>query len=110
MSNKPNKNNMIAAGLASLMQTQQAEKSAQEEKPAKKAPASQHMEQKPAPEEPAKKGNYKTVCYSIPPDLAEEIKRVAYIDRRTIGAVVADAFREYLDKWKPAPEPGSFKK
>lgn len=80
----------IACNLAALM----------EPTPAQAAPQT-------APEAPTPKakGNYKTVCYSIPPALAEQIRRAAYIDRKTIGAVVAEAFEMYLKQWEPMPEP-----
>lgn len=47
------------------------------------------------------KGNYKSVCYSIPTDVAEKIRRIAWYDRRKLGAVVADALEQYIKKWKP---------
>ena len=46
------------------------------------------------------KGNYKTVCYSIPPELAERIRFIAYWDRKKINAVVVEAFQQYADNWK----------
>lgn len=61
-----------------------------------------------APEqEPAtvkEKGNYKTVCYSIPPETADKIRKIAAWDRRKINAVVAEAFEQYAAKWKPTVE------
>ena len=42
------------------------------------------------------KGNYKTVCYSLPPDIADRIRAQAAAERRTIGAVVAQALADYL--------------
>ncbi len=48
------------------------------------------------------KGNYKTVCYSIPPEVAEKIKDIAYWDRKKINAVVVEAFTEYAAKWDKA--------
>ena len=50
------------------------------------------------------KGNYKTVCYSIPPDTAEKIRKIAAWDRRKINAVVTEAFEQYAAKWKPTVE------
>lgn len=85
----------IACNLAALME------------PA--APKAEPITAKDAPGTKAK-GNYKTVCYSIPPDLAEQIKRAAYIDRKTIGAVVAEAFEMYLQQWEPMPEPSKQQK
>lgn len=52
--------------------------------------------------EPVKeKGNYKTVCYSIPPETAEKIRQIAAWDRRKINAVVTEAFEQYAAQWKP---------
>lgn len=50
------------------------------------------------------KGNYKTVCYSIPPETAEKIRKIAAWDRRKINAVVTEAFEQYAAKWKPTVE------
>ena len=49
-------------------------------------------------------GNYKTVCYSIPPDTAEKIRKIAAWDRKKINAVVTEAFEQYAAKWKPTVE------
>jgi len=50
------------------------------------------------------KGNYKTVCYSIPPETAEKIRKIAAWDRKKINAVVTEAFEQYAAKWKPTVE------
>lgn len=47
------------------------------------------------------KGNYKTVCYSIPPETAEKIRKIAEWDRKKINAVVVEAFEQYAAQWKP---------
>lgn len=47
------------------------------------------------------KGNYKTVCYSIPPETADKIRKIADWDRRKINAVVTEAFEQYAANWKP---------
>ena len=55
------------------------------------------------------KGNYKTVCYSIPPETAEKIRQIAAWDRRKLNAVVTEAFEQYAAKWKPiVAEPPKF--
>ncbi len=51
---------------------------------------------------PKQKGNYKTVCYSTPPELADKIRYIAYWDRKKLNAVVVEAFQQYADNWKPA--------
>lgn len=50
------------------------------------------------------KGNYKTVCYNIPPAIADYMRYIATYDRKKINAVVSEAFAEYIRNWKPAPQ------
>ena len=57
-----------------------------------------------APATEKEKGNYKTVCYSIPPETAEKIRKIAAWDRKKINAVVTEAFEQYAAKWKPTVE------
>jgi len=66
-------------------------------------PAATKLPTEPAEQEqPTRtKGNYKTVCYSIPPELAEKIRYIAYWDRKKLNAVVVEAFEQYAAKWKP---------
>lgn len=88
------KNAIIAAGLNGLLGP---------------APASTPEAPQDQPEQAVKlKGNYTTVCYSIPPDIAEKIRYIAYWDRKKINAVVVEAFTQYADNWKP--EKGTPKK
>ena len=87
-----NKKIQVAAGLAGLMAQ----------------PAQLEGLKSSAPQEPTRgyatasaqkvKGNYKTVGYSLEPELAELMKAQAKKERRTIGATVSQAFREYLNK------------
>lgn len=85
-----NKKTQIAAGLAGLMaqpaQLEGLKISAPQDPTAHRAAA------------PKNKGNYKTVGYSLDPELAELMKAQAKKERRTIGATVSQAFREYLKK------------
>lgn len=64
--------------------------------------------QEPTPVQDAatekEKGNYKTVCYSIPPETAEKIRKIAAWDRKKINAVVTEAFEQYAAQWKPIVE------
>lgn len=71
------------------------------------APTPQETEQAPK-----QKGNYKTVCYSIPPELAEQMRYIAYWDRKRLNAVVVEAFQQYAANWKPTTGeiPGRFTK
>lgn len=80
------KNTIIAAGLEGLLTPTPAPANPQDQA-----------------EKPERiKGNYKTVCYSIPPDLADKIRYIAYWDRKKLNAVVAEAFAAYIANWKPA--------
>ena len=86
------KNAIIAGGLNALLGP---------------APASTSTPEVPQeqPEQAAKqRGNYTTVCYSIPPEIAEKIRYIAYWDRKKINAVVVEAFTQYADNWKPDKE------
>lgn len=47
-----------------------------------------------------KTGNYKTVCYSIPPALAAEVDRIAKEERRTKSAIVSEAFEMLINSRK----------
>lgn len=59
----------------------------------------------PEGEAPAKAPKLKTVCYYIAPELDEKIRYIAYYDRKKIAEVVAEAFKAYIEKWTPAPNP-----
>ncbi len=85
------KTNTIAAGLEGLLST-----------PAQPQ-GETHTAAPQVPEQaPKKAGNYTTVCYSIPPEIAEKIRYIAYWDRKKINAVVVEAFTQYAENWKPA--------
>ena len=81
------KNNLISGGLNGLL---------------KPAPASTPEAVQEPTGEPKTKGNYKTVCYSIPPELAEKMRYIAYWDRKKLNAVVVEAFSQYVESWKPS--------
>lgn len=81
------KNAIIAAGLNGLLGQPEPAPTAQAE---------------PAQGEKTK-GNYKTVCYSIPPAIADYMRYIANYDRKKINAVVAEAFTAYITNWTPAP-------
>lgn len=89
----------FAEGLAGLMNAHTqagAQKAAQERKPA--APLGPQPLTTPAKAQGQReRGNYKTVCYSLPPVIAERIKAQAAAERRTIGAVVAQALEDYIE-------------
>lgn len=56
------------------------------------------------PQEEPKKRAYKTVCYSIDPELIDRMAYVAHWDRKKIGEVVEEAFIKYLNDWEPTTE------
>jgi hypothetical protein len=87
------KNNIIAAGLNGILGPATA---------TPQAPTATAAPDAPKPERI--KGNYKTVCYSIPPELAEKIRYIAYWDRKKLNAVVTEAFEMYCNAWAPAGE------
>ncbi len=49
-----------------------------------------------------KKGDYRTVCYSIPPKTAEKMRKIASWERKKINAVVTEAFEQYAARWVPS--------
>lgn len=64
------------------------------------APTQEHKTPTPeAPKEQAAKTPTKTVCYSLPVDVVEGVKYIAYYDRRKLNAVVTEALAEYIDRW-----------
>ena len=83
------KNNIIAGGLNGLLNP-----NASEPQPV----------QAQEPETAETKTANTTVCYSIPVDVAEKIRYIAYYDRKKLGAVVAEALAAYIEAWKPATE------
>lgn len=86
------KNNIIAGGLQGLLAPAAATVTPQDPGQQEQAPKRVKRE----------KGDYKTVCYSIPPELAEKIRYIAYWDRKKLNAVVVEAFTAYCEQWKPA--------
>lgn len=44
----------------------------------------------------------RTVCYSLPPEVIDGIKYIAYFDRRKLNAVVTEAFAQYIERWNNA--------
>ncbi len=84
------KNTIIAAGLNGLLG------------PAPTSTPTPEARQE-QPEQAAKqRGNYTTVCYSIPPEIAEKIRYIAYWDRKKLNAVVVEAFEQYAANWNPS--------
>lgn len=52
-------------------------------------------EQEQNTEKPANK----TACYSLPVELLEKLREVAFYDKRKINAVVTIALQRYFDEW-----------
>lgn len=46
----------------------------------------------------------KVVSYSLPAELDEKMRYIAYFDRKKINAVVSEAFEAYIANWTPAPQ------
>ncbi len=46
----------------------------------------------------------KTVCYSIPAEVADKVRYISHYDRKTLGAVVTEALTAYVNAWKPTTE------
>ena len=47
----------------------------------------------------------KTVLsFSVDETTAENIRYIAYYDRRKLSAVIAEALAEYIERWTPAPQ------
>ena len=65
-------------------------------------PAAKTQPAEAKPQTPAR--SYKTVCYSLPVDLAEKVRNIAYWDRKKLNAVVSEALAEYCARWKPSAD------
>ena len=44
------------------------------------------------------------LSFSIDETTAEKIRYIAYYDRKTQSAVIAEALAAYIAQWKPAPQ------
>lgn len=96
---KKEQQNQVNGGLSDLFKINPATPTAE---PAKEpaaidqaAPA-QASGVEPAP---AGKNAYKAVCYNLHPDIIEQIKNIAYWDRRKANAVVTEALEQYIQTW-----------
>lgn len=49
-------------------------------------------------------GRKVVISFSVDATTAENIKYIAYYDRRTQSAVIADALAAYIAQWTPAPQ------
>lgn len=57
------------------------------------------------PTEAAEDRGRKTVLsFSIDETTAENIRYIAYYDRRKLSAVIAEALAQYIANWTPAPQ------
>lgn len=48
--------------------------------------------------------NYKAVCYTLPQDLIQDIRYIAYYDRKKINEVIIEALEDYKSHWKATTE------
>ena len=74
----------IAAGLNGLLQAA----------PAQATPATDAEE----------KGRKTVLSFSVDETTAENIRYIAYYDRRKLSAVIAEALEQYIANWTPAPQ------
>lgn len=44
------------------------------------------------------------VSFSIDEHLAENIRYIAYYDRKKLSNVIAEAVAQYIERWTPAPQ------
>lgn len=49
-------------------------------------------------------GRKVVLSFSIDETTAENIRYIAYYDRKTQSAVIAEALAAYIEQWKPAPQ------
>lgn len=49
-------------------------------------------------------GRKVVLSFSVDEKTAENLRYVAYYDRKTQSAVIAEALAEYFAKWTPAPQ------
>ena len=47
---------------------------------------------------------YQTICWNLPPNEIENVKRIAKYEGKRANAVVSDALRYYFKHWKPIPQ------
>ena len=58
-----------------------------------------------APTEAAEDRGRKTVLsFSVDETTAENIRYIAYYDRKKLSAVIAEALARYIEDWTPAPQ------
>lgn len=49
-------------------------------------------------------GHKVVLSFSVDEKTAENLRYVAYYDRRTQSAVITEALNEYFSRWTPAPQ------
>ena len=53
---------------------------------------------------------YKATCFSLPTDVTEEMRFIAWFDRRKLNAVITEAFEQYAERWRKGhPEADAFR-
>ena len=58
----------------------------------------------PTTEAATDQGRKVVLSFSVDEKTAENLRYVAYYDRKTQSAVIAEALAEYFAKWTPAPQ------
>ena len=78
----------IAAGLNGLLNA---------------TPSNPHT-QAPTAEAAEEHGRKTVLSFSVDETTAENIRYIAYYDRRKLSAVIAEALAQYIERWTPAPQ------
>ena len=50
------------------------------------------------------RGHKIVLSFSVDEKTAEDIRYIAYYDRRKLSAVIAEALAQYIANWRPAPQ------
>lgn len=60
--------------------------------------------QAPATEAAEDRGRKTVLSFSVDETTAENIRYIAYYDRKKLSAVIAEALARYIEDWTPAPQ------
>jgi len=58
----------------------------------------------PATEPTEEHGRKTVLSFSVDETTAENIRYIAYYDRKKLSAVIAEALAQYIEGWTPAPQ------
>ena len=60
--------------------------------------------QAPTAEAAEEHGRKTVLSFSVDETTAENIRYIAYYDRKKLSAVIAEALAQYIEGWTPAPQ------